>query len=84
MDDEIEACLDDWREDDPELSGEVSMRFGVDANGLQEAWIEDHTDVPLGPLSCFGTAVAAIDWSGVTQEPVEISTRYAFDGDASR
>ena len=45
----------------------------ITRDGLQQAAVVDHTDVPLGPLSCFSAAIDTVDWSGVTSEPVEIT-----------
>lgn len=70
---DISACLAEWRAVDPDLEGEVNMGFQIDADGLQQAAVVDHTDVPLGPLSCFSAAIDTVDWSGVTSEPVEIT-----------
>ena len=76
--DDIAACLGEWMAIDPSLEGKVSMGFRLGPEGLQEAWVVDHTDVPFGPLSCFGTAVDSADWSGVTEKPIEVTFPFVF------
>lgn len=70
---DIETCLDAWRAEDPDLEGTVNMGFQIDASGLQQAFVVDHSDVPLGPLSCFSAAIGDVDWSELSSEPVEIT-----------
>ncbi|MDP2316630.1 MAG: hypothetical protein Q8P41_27295 [Pseudomonadota bacterium] len=79
VNDEISACLDGWAALDPGLAGSVSMAFQLDASGLEDAWVVDHSDVPFGPLSCFGSAIGGIDWTGVTSEPLEVTFPFQFD-----
>lgn len=74
--DAIEQCLSDWSEALPELEGSVMVGFEIDQDGLQEAWIEDVDAVPEGPLDCFGDAVHSLDWAGVTENPLQITTRF--------
>jgi hypothetical protein len=62
--DSIEDCLHAWWMLDPALSGRVILEFKLDATGLAEAGIRDHSDVPVGPLTCFATALYAADWPG--------------------
>ena len=80
--DDIGACLGEWMALDPTLAGKVNVGFQLDATGLTDAWIVDHSDVPLGPLSCFGSAVYGVDWSGVTTEPLEVTFPFTFSPDA--
>ncbi|MCA9693841.1 MAG: hypothetical protein KC636_29915 [Myxococcales bacterium] len=76
--DDIEECLAAWSELDPALTGEVMIGFDVSPEGLTNAWIEEHSDVPAGPLSCFGSAVYEVDWSGITEEPVMITSSFEY------
>ena len=62
--DSIEDCLHAWWMLDPALEGRVVLEFQLDSTGLAEAGIRDHSDVPLGPLTCFATALYAADWPG--------------------
>jgi hypothetical protein len=81
--DEIAVCLDGWMALDPGLEGKVNMGFRLDADGLQEAWVADHSDVPFGPLSCFGAAIDGVDWAGVTAEPLEVTFPFTFTAAAT-
>lgn len=76
--DEIAACLGEWMALDPSLEGKVNMGFQIGPEGLTDAWVDDHTDVPFGPLSCFGTAIYSADWTGVSAEPVEVTFPFVF------
>ena len=62
--DSIEDCLHAWWMLDPALEGRVVLEFQLDATGLAEAGIRDHSEVPMGPLTCFATALYAADWPG--------------------
>ena len=76
--DEMAECLGEWMALDPSLEGKVSMGFRIGPDGLQDAWVVDHTDVPFGPLSCFGSAIYSADWTGVSAEPVEVTFPFVF------
>lgn len=76
--DDIAECLGAWMEQDPDLEGKVLLDFQIGPDGLQDAWVEDHENVPLGPLTCFSSAVYAADWTGVTDEPLEITWPVVF------
>lgn len=78
---DIEACVGEWTELDPGLAGQVNLGFSLDESGLTHVWVVDHSDVPFGPRSCFGTAIAAVDWAGITPEPVEVTLRFDFDAE---
>ena len=71
--DDIEACIDDWAELNPGLNGRVDVGFRIGPEGLTEAWIVDHQDVPAGPLTCFSAAVWEVDWADITEEPLEVT-----------
>lgn len=79
VEDDIQVCLGQWMELDPDLEGRVVVGFQLDADGLQDAWIADHSEVPFGPLSCFSAAVYEVDWSGVSEDPVEVTFPFEFD-----
>ncbi|GDX81182.1 hypothetical protein LBMAG42_29930 [Deltaproteobacteria bacterium] len=78
---DISECIGGWMELDPGLAGEVEIGFQLEHDGLTQAWVEDHSDVPFGPRSCFGAAIAAADWSGVGEEPLEVTLRFGFSAD---
>lgn len=69
----VQPCADAWAAQEPELDGRIVLRFGLDADGLQDVWIEDHDDVPGVVLDCFADAVWLGDWSGITPDPLEVS-----------
>ncbi len=75
---DISECIGAWMELDPGLAGEVEIGFQLEHDGLTAAWVEDHSDVPFGPRSCFGAAIAAADWSGVGEDPLEVTLRFGF------
>jgi hypothetical protein len=75
---DIGTCLDDWSALDPGLEGQVNLAFQLGPEGLQDAWVNDHTDVPFGPLSCFSSAVYGQDWTGVTSTPLEVTMPFTF------
>lgn len=74
---DISACIEAWSSTEPDIEGRVVVRFAVDVNGLQDAWIEEHDGVPGGPLTCFSAAVWTVDWSGIADEPLEVT--YPFE-----
>lgn len=78
---DIAECIGGWMELDPGLAGEVEIGFQLEHDGLTQAWVEDHSDVPFGPRSCFGAAIAAADWSGVGEEPLEVTLRFGFSAE---
>jgi len=80
--DDITECLDAWYELTPDLEASVDLAFQLDSSGLQDAWVDDHDDVPFGPLTCFGGAVYEVDWSGMTSSPIEVT--FTFDAEPER
>lgn len=68
---EILHCL--VRGDGPRFEGSLVIRFQVEADGLQDAWVEDVDSIPDEVLPCFSDAVYGPDWSGLTQEPIEVT-----------
>lgn len=71
--DAAQTCLDAWSEQDDSLDAGVMLAFGLDDRGLQQVWIMDREGVPAGPLACIANSVYPIDWSGVTNEPLEVT-----------
>ena len=80
---DISSCLGAWMALDPDLEGQVNIGFQLNADGLEDAYVLDHSDVPLGPLSCFAAAVGEVDWAGVTADPLEVTFPFTFNSEAS-
>lgn len=78
LDEDIQACLDQWRKTQTQLQGSLMLSIEINADGLQKAWIDTDGGVPLGPQSCFANAVYGIDWSHMAQEPAKITRPYSF------
>jgi hypothetical protein len=74
-----DACLAGWSAPDPALAKGVMLAIHIDATGLQAVTIEDQVDIPSGPLRCLSDAVYAIDWSGVTKQPVMATVRERYE-----
>ena len=72
--DGAEKCLDEWPAEEPLLATGVMLGFTLDRRGLDEVWIEGRSEVPSGPLACISNAVYPIDWSGLTDEPLTVTT----------
>ncbi len=66
-------CADQWAAVEPNLDDKLVLRFALDADGLQDVWIEGHTSAPDAVLACFSDAVWAPDWAGISREPLEVS-----------
>jgi len=75
--DDITGCLNAWQVVTPDLEGSVGLAFQLSPGGLTDAWVTDHDEVPFGPLTCFSGAVYDVDWSGITDSPVEVT--FSFD-----
>jgi hypothetical protein len=73
---DAEGCVDEWKASVPDFAGEVKLGFDLGPDGLQDVWIIDHTDVPDGPLTCFASAVYGVDWTGVSDAPLEVTENY--------
>ena len=74
----VKDCLTAWWMLDPALAGEVVMELTLTPEGLGEGSILNHSDVPVGPLSCFGAALYEGDWPAVEGETV-VTYPFAFD-----
>ena len=59
---EILSCMEEWHAEFPDANGKVIMGFTLGPEGLQDARIEDYTDLPVGLLSCVSAAVWEGDW----------------------
>jgi hypothetical protein len=81
-DENAQKCLEDWGERDPALEKGVMLAFTLDAQGLQEVWIEDHPEVPQGALACLSNALYPLDWSGLTTEPLQVTRKLRYARDA--
>jgi hypothetical protein len=81
-DENAQKCLEDWGERDPALEKGVMLAFTLDAQGLQEVWIEDRPEVPAGALACLSNALYPLDWSGLTTEPIQVTRKLRYARDA--
>lgn len=79
---DIGACISEWEAIYPALNGKVNVAFTLNADGLQEAWIMEATDIPVGPLSCFSAAVWGVEWVGVVRDPVQVTFPFQVSSDA--
>jgi hypothetical protein len=79
VEDDVEECLHAWSEVEPDLHGEVSLAFQIDDSGLGKVWIQDWADVPEGPMTCFASAVYGVDWSHISDKPIEISNHFVVE-----
>ncbi len=67
---DVRDCLHQWWMMDPSLAGEVELEFVLTAQGLSEVEVLDHSEVPMGPLSCFATALYDAEWPQVADQVV--------------
>jgi len=80
VEEDVEACIKAWTDADPSIQGKVLLGFQIGEDGLGKVWIQDYEDVPRGPLTCFASAVYDVDWSGMTDEGVEITVPFEYGG----
>ncbi len=78
---DIGACISSWEAVYPALNGRVSVAFSLNADGLQEAWIMDSTDIPPGPLDCFSDAIWGVEWEGIVTDPTEVTFPFEVRSD---
>jgi len=45
-------------------------------------WPSPGSSPPAGPLSCFGAAIYEVDWSGVTDSPLEVTLPFELSSNA--
>ena len=79
VEEDVTECLRAWSQVDPDIHGRVSLAFQLDKSGLGKVWIKDWAQVPQGPLSCFASAVYGVDWSNITDQPIEISNHFVVE-----
>ena len=82
VEEDVEDCLRAWSKLDPEIHGQVSMAFQIDEKGLGKLWIQDHEQIPEGPMTCFASAIYSVDWSHISRKPIEISNHFVIEDGA--
>ncbi len=73
-------CLHSWWMLDPNLQGQVVVGIVLGPQGLGGSWIYDHANVPLGPVTCFGSAISQASWPAAAEE-VEVRFPFVFLGE---
>ncbi len=73
-----EQCLQRWTAVDPSLEAGVMLAFSLDADGLDEVWLEDRAEVPEGPLHCLSEGIYRIDWAGLTKHPLKVTDKISY------
>jgi hypothetical protein len=76
LDEDLQACLDQWTALDPEKTPEVMIGFELDRSGLTRSFVENAEDVPFGPKTCLSNAVYGIDWSNIVEQPAKVTKRF--------
>ena len=76
----IQDCLHSWWMLDPNLKGRVVVGVVLGPDGLGGSWIHDHENVPLGPVTCFGSAISQASWPAAAEE-VEVRFPFVFAGE---
>ena len=74
----IEACVDTWTDETPEIQGRVLLAFQIGPEGIQDAWIMEHESVPTGILGCFSSAVYEQRWPAAP-DGVEVTMPFEVD-----
>jgi hypothetical protein len=82
VEEDVEECLRAWSQVAPEIQGQVTMVFQIDESGLGKLWIQEHDQIPAGPMTCFASAIYGVDWSHISREPIEISNRFVIEDGA--
>ncbi len=65
---DIRQCLELWGAEYPEISGDLTLELDLGSGGLEEVWIMDHSDVPGGILSCFGSTLYQAAWPSFAED----------------
>lgn len=73
---DIEACLEQWAASGAEAEGRVLIGFQLDETGLTGSWIDRGESLPFGVKTCFANAVYGVDWSHIVKHPAEITNNY--------
>lgn len=81
---DILFCLEVWWMKDPGIQGVVELEYVIDEQGLREAFVVDHTDVPFGQLTCFATALYRTAWPASVEGEVVISQPIIFSPDETQ
>jgi hypothetical protein len=76
LDEDVSACLAEWRKVEPVAPQQVMIAFELDRDGLQRSWLEYDGTLPLGQRSCFANAVYGIDWSHIVDSPAKATLRF--------
>lgn len=58
----VRECVQAWGEAYPKIEGKVELEMLLGADGLSEASIMDHSEVPAGILSCFSATMWEANW----------------------
>lgn len=74
----VKDCLHMWWMLEPKLSGKVVVGLQLGPEGLGASWIQDHSEVPLGPLTCFGSVLTETNWPWAAEE-TEVHFPFVFD-----
>jgi len=70
---DTEDCLERAFEQAQWPAGRVSVFFRIDREGLMEAWIDEHDELPEASLNCLTDAVYGLDWQGISEDPIQVS-----------
>ncbi len=78
LDEDLQACLDQWAALDPKKTPEVMLGFELEASGLTRSFVEGDDEVPFGPKTCLANAVYGIDWSHIVDHPAKVTKRFTI------
>lgn len=78
LDEDLQECLSQWKELDPDKTPEVTIGFYLDSSGLTESFVENADDLPFGPKTCLSNAVYGIDWSHIVEAPAKVTKRFTI------
>jgi hypothetical protein len=76
LDEDVSACLAEWRKVEPVAPQQVMIAFELDRDGLQRSWLDYDGTLPLGQRSCFANVVYGIDWSHIVDSPAKVTLRF--------
>ena len=63
----------------PGLTGKVTLEFVLGPDGLADVGILEHSDVPMGPLSCFSAAVWEVEWPAPATGTLTVTYPFEFE-----
>lgn len=78
MRDSIAECVDAWTAELPDIHGRVVLAFQIGPDGIQDAWVMEHEQVPTAVLGCFSSAVYEQRWPAAP-EGVEVTMPFEVD-----